>query len=373
MSALDRITLKGFKSIKELTDFELKKINILVGANGAGKSNFVDFFRMLRAMAEGGFRKFVQLGGGGDGFLFNGPKETPEIQSHLRFGDNDYRFTLSPTPDGSLLLTEESTRWTGGWEDWQKVWRRHSGNGGEAHLHRWKDDRSTKGNWLSVEGHVHEGISNWTVYHFHDTSALAPMRRPCSVRDFRELRPDAGNIAAFLLRMREEHPPHYARIRESIRLVAPFFEGFLLDPEQSGEDEVVRLEWRQQGSAFPFQPWHLSDGTLRFICLATALLQPSPPSTIVIDEPELGQHPVALEALAALMHEAALRTQLVVCTQSPLLLDHFDPEHLVIVERCDGASIFRRLETGPLEQWLDEYSLGELTRRDIVETGPRYG
>ncbi len=126
-------------------------------------------------------------------------------------------------------------------------------------------------------------------------------------------------------------------------------------------------------SRFPFQPWHLSDGTLRFICLATALLQPSPPSTIVIDEPELGQHPVAIEALAALMHEAALRTQLVVCTQSPLLLDHFEPEHLVIVERCDGASIFRRLETGPLEQWLDEYSLGELTRRDIVETGPRYG
>jgi predicted ATPase len=353
MPALDRITLKGFKSIKELIDFELKPINILVGANGAGKSNLVDFFRMLRAMAEGGFQKFVALGGGGDGFLFNGPKETPEIQARLRFGGNDYRFALSPTPDGSLLFTDESTDWID-----LKERRSRSGGGKEANLR--------------LDGYVYETISSWTVYHFHDTSTLAPMRRPCSVRDFRELRPDAGNISAFLLRMRDEHPPHYARIRDSIRLVAPFFDDFMLDPEQRGEDQVLRLEWRQQGSAFPFQPWHLSDGTLRFICLATALLQPSLPSTIVIDEPELGQHPVALEALAALMHEAALRTQIVICTQSPLLLDHFDPEHLVIVERRDGASVFRRLETGPLEQWLDEYSLGELTRRDIVETGPRY-
>lgn len=368
MPALDRITLKGFKSIKELIDFELKQINILVGANGAGKSNFVDFFRMLRAMAEGGFQTFVKLGGGGDGFLFNGPKETPKIDARLSFGGNDYRFTLKPTPDGSLLFTEESTDWV----DW-KSRRSHYGGGKEASLRNWKGDQSQYGNWLSVEGHVHAAVSSWTVYHVHDTSTLAPMRRPCSVRDFRELRPDAGNIAAFLQRMRDEHPVHYTRIRDSIRLVAPFFDEFILDSEQRGEDELVRLEWRQQGSTFPFQPWNLSDGTLRFICLATALLQPSPPSTIVIDEPELGQHPVALEALAALMHEAALRTQLVVCTQSPLLLDHFDPEHLVIVDRRDGASVFRRLEAGPLAQWLDEYSLGELTRRDIVETGPRYG
>ena len=373
MPRLHRITLKGFKSIRELDDFKLNGINILVGANGAGKSNLVDFFRMLRAMADAGFRSFIHDGGGGDGFLFNGPKETPRMEAQLFFGANEYRFALIPSATGDLRFAEEATRYTDGREDWQTEWREH-GPGTEAKLSRWKDDRLNRyPDKLSVEGHVHAAVSSWTVYHFQDTSRLAPVRRECKAYHYHELAPDAGNLAAFLLHMREADLSYYARVVDSIRLVAPFFDDFLLVPEEKGAETLVRLQWQQQGSRFPFQPWHLSDGTLRFICLATALLQPHPPSTLIVDEPERGQHPVAIEALAALLHEAALRTQLVVCTQSPLLLDHFDPEHLVIVERRDGASVFRRLEAALLAQWLEEYSLGELIRRDIIETGPRYG
>jgi predicted ATPase len=372
MARLNRITLRGFKSIRELDDFKLERINILVGANGAGKSNLVDFFRMLRAMADGGLRSFITDGGGGDGFLFNGPKETPRLEAHLLFGANEYRFALTPTAGGDLSFAEEATRWPGGPEDRSGRWREH-GPGKEAKLRHWRGAESSAGDWLSVEGHVNKAISGWTVYHFHDTSRLAPVRRECKAYDYHELAPDAGNLAAFLLHLRDAHPEHYARIADSIRLLAPFFDDFLLVPEQKGAETLVRLQWHQQGSRFPFQPWHLSDGTLRFICLATALLQPKPPSMLIIDEPELGQHPIAIEALSALLHEAALRTQLLVCTQSPLLLDHFDPQDLVIVERRDGASLFHRLDAAGLSQWLDDYSLGELTRRDIIETGPRYG
>jgi predicted ATPase len=198
------------------------------------------------------------------------------------------------------------------------------------------------------------------------------MRRDCSARDFRELRPDAGNIAAFLLKMREENSIHYQRIRETIQLIAPFFDDFLLDPQKKGDNEVVRMEWMQKGSTYPMQPWQFSDGTIRFICLVTALLQPRLPSTIVIDEPELGLHPVAVEALAALLHEVAGRTQLLVSTQSPGLLDHFDPEHIVVVERMEGASVFKRLDRDALVHWLADYSLGELVRNDIIESGPRH-
>src|SRR5438874_12651153 len=109
MAALDEITLKGFKSIRELTDFKLEKLNVLVGANGAGKSNLVDFFRMLRAMADGGLQAFVTNGGGADGFFFNGPKETKQISAHLRFAGNRYRFTLEPTVAGQILIREEAT------------------------------------------------------------------------------------------------------------------------------------------------------------------------------------------------------------------------------------------------------------------------
>lgn len=370
MASLDKITLSGFKSIKELRDFKLNKLNVLIGANGAGKSNFVDFFRLLRAMADDGLQKFVMSSGGADGFFFNGPKETRQFTAHLRFGPNEYRFALEPTVSGEMMIHSEATTYTGG--RYPGVWHEYGGGVKESRLSTWKGRTSQWGNYLSSEAYVFNSVSSWVVYHVHDTSSTAPMRRDCSVRDFRELRPDAGNIAAFLLRMREENSPRYQRIRETVQLIAPFFDDFILDSQSKGDHETVRLEWRQKGGSFPFQPWQFSDGTIRFICLATALMQPTPPSTIVIDEPELGLHPVAIEAFTALLHEASERSQLVVSTQSPNLLDHFQPEDIVVVERAEGASVFRRLDGDSLESWLQDYSLGELMRKDIIESGPAH-
>jgi predicted ATPase len=370
MASLDKITIKGFKSIKELTDFKLDKLNVLVGANGAGKSNLVDLFRLLRAMADGGLQTFVTSSGGADGFFFNGPKETKQFSAHLEFGLNEYRFTLEPTVSGEMMIQSEATLYTAG--RYPSDWHTWGGGVKESRLPTWKDRKSSWGEYPSAEAHVFKAVSSWMVYHVHDTSRTAPMRRDCPQRDFRELRPDAGNIAAFLLKMRDANSARYQRIRETVQLIAPFFDDFLLDPQTKGDSELVRLEWRQKGSSFPFQPWQFSDGTIRFICLATALLQPRPPSTVVIDEPELGLHPVAIETLTALLHEAAGRTQLVVSTQSPGLLDHFEPEEVVVVERAEGASVFRRLDRESLEQWLNDYSLGELVRKDIIESGPRH-
>jgi predicted ATPase len=289
----------------------------------------------------------------------------------LKFGYNEFQFYVEPTVAGEMRIYNESTLYTGGKDQDWKYW----GSGRkESWLPEWRDRQSQWGPYLSAEGHVHKAVSSWMVYHVHDTTNAAPMRRDCSVRDFRELNPDAGNIAAFLLKMREINIERYQRIRETVQLMAPFFDDFILDPQNKGDSEVVRLEWRQKGSTFPLQPWQLSDGTIRFICLATALLQQNPPSTVVIDEPELGLHPFAIETLAALLHEAAAgnRTQLLVSTQSPGLLDHFDAEHLVVVDREDGASVFRRLDSGTLEEWLKDYSLGDLVRKNIIESGPRH-
>lgn len=368
MSKLDAITLKGFKSIRDLRDFKLQKVNVLIGPNGAGKSNFVDFFRLLRSMAEQGLQSFVLASGGVDGFFFNGPKETKQLSAHLKFGYNEYRFAATASVAGEMILTDEAVLYTGG--KYKDRWQFHGGGKKESGLKTWKGGRSSWGNYPSAEAYVYDSVSSWIVYHFHDTSASAPMRREQSARDFRELNATAGNIAAFLWQMKQMNASHYQRIRETIQIIAPFFDDFLLEPEKKGENEVIRLEWRQKGSVFPFQPWQLSDGTIRFICLTTALLQPTPPSTMVIDEPELGLHPYALEVLAALIHETSLRTQLVISTQSPLLVDHFDAEQIIVVQRKDGASTFERLEAEPLRGWLSDFSLGELVRKNVVETGP---
>ncbi len=369
MPTLDQITLKGFKSINDLTDFKLDKLNILIGANGAGKSNLVDFFRLLRSMADGAFQKFVANSGGPDGFFFNGPKETTQITAHLNFSELEFRLALQATVAGEMIFADEATLFRKG--GFRGRWRSWGSGQKESALRTWQD-KSPLGYFDPGEAHFYEAISNWTVYHFHDTSSTAPMRRDGPVRDFRELRPDAGNIAAFLLKMRDAHNTRYQRIRETIQLIAPYFDDFLLEPQRKGDNELVRLEWRQKGSRFPLQPWQFSDGTIRFICLATTLLQPTAPSTVVIDEPELGLHPVAIELLAALLSEAADQIQVLVSTQSPLLINHFEPEEAIVVDRVGGASRFRRLESESLHEWLVEYSLGELVQKNVIEAGPQH-
>jgi predicted ATPase len=167
-----------------------------------------------------------------------------------------------------------------------------------------------------------------------------------------------------------DRPKFYSKIVEAIKLVTPFFDDFILRPTKKGEKEEVNLSWKQKGSDYPMQPYHFSDGTIRFICLATSLLQPTPPSTIVIDEPELGLHPYAIEIIAELIQAASEKTQVIVSTQSPLLIDHFDPEVIIVVNRKNGASTFERLNKEELSHWLKDYSLGELWRKNIVDGGP---
>lgn len=369
-AALKKLTINGFKSIENLDGFELQELNVLIGANGAGKSNFVDFFRLLKAIADEGLQKWTILQGGGDGLFYLGPQHTRSIRGHVTFGQNEYQFKLEPAAHGGVMLGEEATLYSGGkgLGSWNMITR----GAPESSLKGMKDQPAR---WIGAHGpeyYVYDSIASWTIYHFHDTSMLAPMRRDQTVRDRDRFRPDASNIAAFLLHLREKHESCYQLIRDTIRLIAPFFDDFLLRPEERGGNEQVRLEWHQKGSDFPFQPNQLSDGTIRFICLATALLQPKPPATIVIDEPELGLHPIAISTLADLIKSASARTQVIISTQSPILLDYFEPKQVVVVNRVEGRSTFERLDPKDLKQWIDEYSVGELWQKNVVRGGPTH-
>ncbi len=361
---LQSLSIAGFRSIRELHEFPLRQLNVLVGANGAGKSNFVEFFRMLRAMFQENLQGFVNAAGGGDGLFFEGPQVTREIQASLTFGANTLHFQLTPFPGGGLIFKDIGVSHNG-----RRLGQSSRPGGEEAKVAWWKNDRRDAIDEASL-AFTHAAVSSWIVYHFHDTSTLAPMRRDGAIDDHAELRPNGDNLAAFLRNLRETNPTRYQRIRETIQIVAPFFDDFLLEPRRKGAAEHVRLDWRQKGSTFPYQPWQLSDGTIRFIALTTALLQPNPPSTLLVDEPELGLHPVALGVLAALVHEASASTQVIVSTQSPLLVDEFSAEDVVVVRRDGAASLFERLAAPDLERWLDEYTLGDLIRKNVIETGP---
>ena len=342
--AISKLTIKGYKSIRSLENFELRNLNILIGPNGAGKSNFLEFFRLLEEISKGedNLDHYVKHMGGADKLLFMGTKVTPFTKIAIWTTDACIHFELKATRDDKLEYLQMTTTETTGLDE--------AGKNAKLNLLR-------------------EGIyQNHKFYHFHDTSDFARLKFSTSEGNYEYLFPDASNLAPFLLRIKEKKPHDYQRIIEIIRFAAPFFDDFSFDiNKQRGE---IKWWWTQKGSDYKFHPSQISDGTLRFICLTTVLLQPNPPSTILLDEPELGLHPYALALLAGLIQKASIQTQVIVSTQSAALIDHFKPEDIVIVERQNGESIFKRLNKADLKVWLEDYSLGELWQKNIFGGRP---
>lgn len=351
---LEELSIVGYKSIRELKNFKLNSgLNVLIGANGSGKTNFIRFFDLLGHMMDPnkGLQNYVTQRGGADTFLFRGMKVTPELQAHLKFGANEYRFTLRGADDASLFFAQESSPYYGDYA--HKPYDAGSGHRESAIL---RDHDNTP-----VKAWAVATVQNWRVYHFHDTSPNAKVMGRCNTVDSDVLRGDAGNLAAFLNRIADSHPEHFARIEETVRQVAPFFGSFVRKEVAPGETQLL---WKDRYSDLILYPHQLSDGTLRYICLATLLLQPKRASTIIIDEPELGLHPYAIKLLASLLHEAAQDTQLIVSTQSSLLLDQLTPEQVIVVNHRDGESVLERLDSGVLSEWLSEYTLGQLWEKN---------
>jgi predicted ATPase len=210
---------------------------------------------------------------------------------------------------------------------------------------------------------VGENLLNRRFYHFHDTTANAPIMGYCNIVDSDTLHPDARNIAAFLLHLKTTHPDNFLQIEETVRQVAPFFGAFVLKEVAPNKTQLL---WKERYSDNICIPTQLSDGTLRYICLATLLLQPKPPATIIIDEPELGLHPSAIKLLLAMLQEAATRTQLIVATQSSSLLDDLTPEQVIVVNHKEGESILTHLKSENLKDWLQEYTLGQLWEKNVL-------
>jgi predicted ATPase len=359
---LKSLTVRGYKSIRNLEDFKLRDINVLIGANGAGKSNFISLFRMMAALAEKNLHLFVPKQGGPDALLYRGRKHTSEMELQFHFSRRSwktYQITLIPTLDNRLIFKSE---FIGGFDE-NPV---YSDSGSET------IDETTE-IWESNSKFINYArpvLQSWRVYHFHDTSDTATVKQLHASNDNLRLKPDAANLAAYLAFLKSGFPDAYRRIVDTVRLAAPFFGDFVIrDPLPA----TVELEWTERGDPdTPYRAHVLSDGTLRFICLTTLLLQPIHllPDTVLIDEPELGLHPYAINLLADMLKEVAETKQIIVSTQSVELLNYFEPQDVVVVERENDASTFKRLDAQELADWLEDYSLGELWKRNILGGRP---
>ncbi len=363
--SIQSLTIRGFKSIKNLDEFELKNLNVLIGANGAGKSNFVSYFKMLSELVNLKLQFWTSKQGGADRIVNYGIKETKQITTSIRFGANGYDFAISPTVDGEFTFESEMLYFDGPYYGVTKP------NLGTGHKESKLKEEMKSGNSKKIASYCYNAISNWKVYHFHDTTDTAAVKLRGSLHDNDYLRSDASNLASFLFKLKHEHHEVYELICKNIRLAIPFFDDFVLKPQTlSTEEELINLVWKQKDSDYPLWPSQLSDGSIRFICLVTALLQPDPPSTIIIDEPELGLHPYAITLLGALLRSASTRMQVIVSTQSVPLLNEFTIEDLIVVERENGSSVLKRFNEFDFSSWLENYSIGELWEKNILGGRP---
>lgn len=360
---LEQITIKGFKSIRELEKFDLRPMNVLIGANGAGKSNFLSIFKLLKGVGENSFQDFVMKSGGADVLLYFGQKTTPEIEIGLKFKELEYSCKLAPFAGDSLYFRDEKPSYMGKPAMWTTPTSSLTA-GKETSLVKYASEGVT------IADRILSSMKDWQVYHFHDTSPGARMKKTVDINNNEVLHSDANNLAAFLYLLQETKPEYYQRITATVRLVAPFFNDFSLRPNPLNPNTVL-LRWREKESGSEFNADVLSDGTLRFICLAALLLQPRLPSTILIDEPELGLHPYAINLLASLLQSAASQTQVIVSTQSVTLVNQFQPEDVIVVDRIDGRSIFTRYTQVDLDHWLDEYGMGDLWEKNVLRGRPR--
>jgi predicted ATPase len=365
---LKSITLRGFKTIKELEDFQPGPVTVLIGPNGSGKSNFISFFRLLSwaLVPPGQLQEHVAKLGGASAILHDGPERTRDIEAHLvlstELGEYEYSFRLAYAAGDTLIYTEEKFCFS----SFGRLARPEEYVLGVGHREPELIKRAEGGNPIAIT--ITALLQRVLVHQFHDTSEGSRIRQKWSTEDGRGLKEDGGNLAALLYRLQQQYPKYYARILETIRLILPFFAEFELKPEFG----KVLLAWRERGTDRVFTASQAADGMLRIMALVALLQQPESdlPDVVILDEPELGLHPYAIEVLAGLIRSASQHAQVILATQSVSLVDRFTPEDIVVVNRTARESTFHRHTEAELHAWLEEYTLSELWEKNVIGGRP---
>lgn len=352
---MDYIEIEGYKSIKNAR-IDIKPINLIIGANGSGKSNFLSFFEFLNWLYERRLKEYVALNGGVDKMLHKGLESANEIYSKVGFGANAYSFRLKKGEEHFVFMRED-------------LWYKNNPYvKNPTEITDFSTEAKLKYNDKPRAAYTREYLEGLKKYHFHDTGKNSPFNSVSNIgSDTFILYENGDNLSALLYRIREEKPKTYRRIISNIQSIAPYFNDFYLVPNENG---FIKLAWQDKYSSFIYGANDLSDGTIRYIALAVLFMQPILPKTIIIDEPELGLHPSAISNLAEMIKSVAnFGCQVILATQSIDLINYFTPEDIITVDQFEGKTTLRRLNQDDLRNWLDDFSLGNLWKNNIINSG----
>jgi predicted ATPase len=238
---IERIHIQNFKSIREL-DLELKPINILIGANGAGKSNFISFLILLNRICEE--KAHEHIGNNVDKLLHFGKKKSKTLAGGIEF-DGSFAFIFviksSKTSNDFIILAEG--RFLNSKEKENVFETIHSTFPNELNENKIVKTKNEKAYKEMYEKY----LKTFKIFHFHDTGSSSPMKRINNIDDNDYLREDGANLAAYLYYIQEKHPKEFKKIELQIRSVAPFFDRFNLAPRKLNPEEI-RLRWFEKDS-----------------------------------------------------------------------------------------------------------------------------
>lgn len=369
MDNLSHIIIKGFKSIKEL-DLEIKPINVLIGANGAGKSNFISVFRLLENIYNQRLQAYIN--DSAESFLHFGSEVTEEIIVELTLAEgglyaNRYYVKLNKKyEDDSLLLAYDDASFHNKVKYSNPYDEKITSNSLESNI---------KNSSSKIIDASKKYLNQCKLYHFHNTSEKAKFKSYQDIELNKFLDSFALNLAPFLYRLKNEFPKDYQNIVQAVQTVAPYFQDF--DFNLTGEKIILRWQHTNDLSNLGFSTQTLSDGTARFICMATLFLQPKDmrPKTIVLDEPEIGLHPDALTVLSEIIKAVANDgSQVIISTQSVTLANCFEPDDFIVVDYENGESKFERFgkdKQEVLKEWLENYQMGTTWEENLLGGMPK--
>lgn len=370
--SIDRIRIQGFRSLANV-DVRLPRIAVLIGANGSGKSNLIRFFELMHCMASRRLGEFVARQGGADDQLFAGSKRTSTINATVTAVSErapmEYEFSLRHAQPDNLVVTKELFRKAGPHSGTPLEFPAEVFNRPRAEAKVGEFKHSAKvGNRLSMGSDFASLLQRTNVFQFHDTSDTSRLKQRWDAEDSSRLRGDAANLAAILSRIERDDCRLFDRISRHIKRVLPVFDRFQIE-ETYGK---VMLRWKPRGTDKTIGPHLTSDGSLRFIALVTLLNLPREmlPNVLLIDEPELGLHPVAIEMIAHMVMQIADDCQVILATQSPLLVDHFGLDQTIVLDIRGDRTEVHTLEKENYERWLQEYSPSDLWRKNLLGGRP---
>ena len=373
-SWIESVRIRGFRSLADVELSNLRNANVLIGANGSGKSNFIRFFEMMsRMLRSRQLGEFVERHGGADDQLYGGNRVTPRMEAEIvlrtEAGRNDYRFALVHAHPDRFVFTEEAFRFSGAGFPTEARWQHAPSGQSEAEIVNMAQAPPSPGvNPTTARVIVHL-LKSCHVYQFHDTSDTSNFKKRCDADDNNYLRTNGGNLAAVLHRLEQEDVGRFDLILRHIRRVLPVIDRFQIE-ESYGK---VSLRWKARGTDKTFGAHLTSDGSLRFFALVTLLNLPLEmlPNVLLLDEPELGLHPAAIALVGSMIKSLAADRQIIVATQSPLLVDAFDLGEIVVADLDDGKTRFRKLESSEYKQWLDDsFTPGDLWRKNLIGGRP---